>query len=362
MGYKKIIMLILITVISLSLAGLITGSELKEAYYYKKLEGDRVQCLNCPHECILSPGERGLCRVRENIGGKLYTHAYSNPCAVHIDPVEKKPLFHFLPQSSALSIATAGCNFRCKYCQNWSISQKRPEETQNYDLTPQQVVDYAVKEKIPIIAYTYSEPSVFYEYMIDIAKIAKKEGIKNVWVTNGYLNPEPLLELCKYIDAANVDIKWFTEDLYREISGGSLEPVLTTCKILVENNVHLEITNLVVPTLNDDENMIRELVIWIRENLGPDIPLHFSRFFPRYKLQHLPPTPIETLLKARQIALEEGLHYVYIGNYPGGEWENTYCPNCGKLLIERRGFTVLQNNIIDGRCKFCNQKIYGVWK
>ncbi|MCK4328935.1 AmmeMemoRadiSam system radical SAM enzyme [candidate division WOR-3 bacterium] len=338
------------------------GEAQKEAYYYEQLEGDKVRCLNCPHMCVLSPGQTGICRVRENIDGKLYTHAYSNPCAIHIDPIEKKPLFHFLPENYVLSLAIAGCNFRCKYCQNWSISQKSPDETDNYSFSPEQLVDSADVHNIPIIAYTYSEPSIFYEYMLDMAKIARDRGIKNVWVTNGFLNKEPLLELCKYLDAANVDIKWFTEDLYREMSGGSLEPVLSTCKTLIENNVHLEITNLIVPTLNDDEDMIRELVRWIKENLGPDIPVHFSRFFPMYKLQHLSPTPVQTLQTARQIALDEGLHYVYIGNYPGGDWENTFCPNCGRLLIERRGYTILQNNVINGRCKYCDYEIYGVWE
>jgi pyruvate formate lyase activating enzyme len=334
----------------------------KEAYYYKRIGSNKVQCLNCPHHCILSPGQRGICRVRENIKGKLFSLVYGNPCAVHIDPIEKKPLFHFLPQSFALSIATAGCNFRCKNCQNWSISQKAPEETENYFLPPYEAVRIAERENVPVIAYTYSEPSIFYEYMLDTAKIAKGNGIKNVWVTNGFLSPEPLLELCKYIDAANVDIKWFTEELYREISGGSLDPVLSTCKTLIKNKVHLEITNLVIPTLNDDKEMIRELVIWIKENIGTDTPLHFSRFFPMYKLQHLPPTPVRTLETAREIALNEGLHYVYIGNYPSGEWEYTNCPECKKLLIRRKGSMVLENNIVKGRCKFCKHEIYGVWR
>lgn len=357
---REFIKMLSITPFFLSSIG--KGEGRKEAYYYKQLGNNKVQCLNCPRQCVLSPGQRGICRVRENIKGKLFSLVYAIPCAVHIDPIEKKPLFHFLPQASVFSIATAGCNFRCKYCQNWSISQKPPEETENYFLPPHEVVRISERQNITVIAYTYSEPSVFYEYMLDTAKIAKENGIRNVWVTNGFLNPEPLLELCKYINAANVDIKWFTEDLYRKISGGRLNPVLSTCKTLVKNKVHLEITNLVVPTLNDDEEIIRKLVIWIRENLGTDIPLHFSRFFPMYKLQHLSPTPVRTLQTAREIALNEGLNYVYLGNYPGGEWENTYCPECKKLLIRRKGFMILENNIIDGRCKFCKHEIYGVWR
>ncbi len=342
--------------------GMTRKKGVKEAYYYESLYNKRVRCLNCPHGCVLSPSQRGICRVRENIGGRLYTIAYGNPCALHVDPIEKKPLFHFLPASYVLSVAIAGCNFRCKYCQNWSISQRSPEETNNYELMPEDIVAIATKENIPVIAYTYSEPSIFYEYMLDTAKIARRAGIRNVWVTNGFLNKAPLLELCNYLDAANVDIKWFTENLYREISGGSLAPVLETCKTLVKKGIHLEVTNLVVPTLNDKKEMIEELIIWIRDNLGSNVPLHFSRFSPMYRLQHLPPTPIDTLITARELAIKRGMQYVYIGNYPGGEWENTYCPSCKKLLIERKGYTILKNNIQHGRCKFCGYSIYGVWE
>jgi pyruvate formate lyase activating enzyme len=334
----------------------------KEAYYYKKLAKKRVKCLNCPHECVLAPGERGFCKVRENRNGILYTLVYGNVCAAHIDPVEKKPLFHFLPTSEALSVATAGCNFRCQYCQNWDISQRSPEETVNYNFPPKEAVNVARKEGITSIAYTYNEPSVFYEYMFDTAKLARKNGIRSIAVTNAFLNPAPLRQLCKWLDAASVTLKWSTDELYQKISAGRLKPVLKSLKIMRKENVHLEIINLVVPTLNDDKKSIRDIVIWIKENLGREVPLHFSRFFPMYKLKGLPPTPIETLMMARKIAMDEGLYYVYIGNYPGGEWENTYCPKCKKLLIRRRGHEILENNVKDGKCKFCGFKIYGVWK
>jgi pyruvate formate lyase activating enzyme len=280
---------------------------------------------------------------------------------VHIDPIEKKPLFHFLPGTAIFSIATAGCNFRCKFCQNWQISQVPPEETYNEELSPKEIVEQTLKNNCPSIAYTYTEPSIFYEYMLDTAKIAKIKGIKNMYHSNGSLNQKPVEELSLYLDGANIDLKGFTQEFYSEVCAGYLETVLETLKTLKRNKVWLEITNLVVPTLNDDLDKIKQMCIWIKENLGPDVPLHFSRFWPQYKLTTLNPTPTETLDKARQIAQDAGLNFVYIGNIPGHAAENTYCPGCKKALIQRSGFSVLSNNIINGKCKFCGRQIPGVW-
>ncbi len=333
-----------------------------EGRHYRKLEKKTVQCYRCPNLCKLKPGERSFCRTRINRNGVLYTVAYSNPCAVHIDPIEKKPLFHFLPGTKVLSIATAGCTFRCKYCQNWEISQFRPEETVNYDLSPQAVVDLAKKYKTPSTACTYSEPTAFYEYMYDTSKLAKKAGIRTTMHSNGSINEEPLEELCKYLDAANIDLKFFDEDKYYNISHGYLSTVLETLETLCENGVHLELTNLVVPGLNDDGKEIKKMANWIFEHLGPDVPLHFSRFHPMYKLKNLPSTPVKTLGNARDIALNEGLNYVYIGNVPGHAGENTYCPVCGRAVIKRTGYIVTENKIESGKCRFCWTEIAGVWE
>ncbi|MBU0979238.1 MAG: AmmeMemoRadiSam system radical SAM enzyme [Nanoarchaeota archaeon] len=332
----------------------------KEGYHYRKL-GENVQCEVCPNSCLLEPGDRSICRNKINHEGKLYTLAYGNPCAVHIDPIEKKPLFHFLPQSLAFSIATAGCTFRCLNCQNWSISQSKPEETRNYDLMPGKVIEAAMQNKCSSIAYTYSEPTAFYEYMYDSSKLAQGRGIKNIWITNGSMNEEALRDLCKYMDAANVDLKGFKEDIYNELNAGQLKPILHTLKVLKEEKKWFEITNLVVPSWTDDLGMIREMCSWLDKEGFSDYPLHFSRFTPLYKLTHLPPTPVKTLENARKIAQDEGIKFVYIGNVPGTEAQNTYCPRCSKLLIERQGYLIKQNHIKDGTCEFCGEKIPGVW-
>jgi len=332
----------------------------KEAYHYTKI-GENVQCQVCPHKCSLEPGDRSICRNKVNIKGKLYTLAYGNPCSVHVDPIEKKPLFHFLPTTKIFSIATAGCSFRCLNCQNWEISQSKPEETTNYDLMPKNVIAAALKEKCTSIAYTYSEPVSFYEYMYDTSKIATANNLKNVWVTAGYINKEPLIDLCKYMDAANVDLKSFKDEIYNELNSGKLGPVLDTLKTLKEQKVWFEVTNLIVPTYTDEPDMIRDMCSWLVKNIGEDYPLHFSRFSPAHKLVYLPATPVDTLEKARKIALDSGLNYVYIGNVPGHESENTYCPKCGKIVIERKGYAITQNNLSDGSCKFCGENIAGVW-
>ncbi len=333
-----------------------------EAKYYKKIDKNTVQCQLCPRSCRLTNGERSWCRAREPKDGKLYSLVYGLSCAAHIDPIEKKPLFHFLPGTKIFSIATAGCNFRCKFCQNWQISQFPPEETQNYSLPPEEVVKKTIEYQCPSIAYTYTEPSIFFEYMLDTAKLARKNKLKNMYHSNGSLNPEPAKEVAQYLDGANVDLKAFSEEFYTQISEGSLERTLDTLKILKKNGVHLEITNLVIPTLNDDLEKIKAMALWIKENLDEQTPLHFTRFWPLYKLKNLHPTPVETLEEARKIALAQGLKFVYIGNVPGHPAEHTYCPNCQKIIIRRTGFTVLENNIgKDGKCKFCTRIIPGVW-
>ncbi len=323
--------------------------------------GTYVRCNLCPHRCILADGERGICRVRENRGGRLYSMVYGNPCAINIDPIEKKPFFHYLPTAAALSLATAGCNLRCLYCQNWTISQVPPEETKNEDYPPEDIARYAHMLNIPVIAYTYSEPIVFYEYVLACSQAAKEVGVRNVVVSAGYIETDPLKELCQFVDAIKIDLKGYDAEFYREVCGGELEPVLQTLKTIFDQGVHLEIVNLVVPTLNDDLEQLRSLTHWVTHELSPDVPLHFSRFQPQYKLMNLPPTPVETLEKAYDIALEEGVRFVYIGNVPGHRGNNTYCPNCGKPLITRTGFSVLEYHLNEGACEYCGENIPGIW-
>ena len=332
------------------------------AMYWRSLGKGLVLCELCPRRCVLRSGERGECRARENRNGRLYTMVYGLPCAVHADPIEKKPLFHVLPGTRSFSIATAGCNLKCKFCQNWTISQYPPEETSNYYLPPKDVVELAKSSGCPSIAYTYTEPTIFYEYMLETAKLAKESGIMNVMHSAGYINEEPLREICKYLDAANIDLKGFSDEFYQELTDATLEPVLRTLKILKEEGVHTEITNLIIPTKNDSPEEIKKMCKWIVENLGTEVPIHFSRFWPQYKMKNLSPTPVKTLEMAKRIAREEGLKYVYIGNVPGHGGENTYCPKCNRLLIQRVGFRVLRNNIKEGRCKYCGARISGVWK
>jgi pyruvate formate lyase activating enzyme len=333
----------------------------KEVYFKRALKKGYVQCLTCPNRCILPPGARSRCKSHVNMGGSLYTLVYGNPCAVHIDPVEKKPLYHFLPATSAFSIATTGCSFHCLNCQNWEISQVRPEEVRFYDMFPPAVVEAAAAKNCRSIAYTYAEATTFYEYMIDTSRLARERNIRNIWITNGYINETPLLELTKSMDAANVDIKSFSEDIYSRLNAGRLKPVLNTLKVLKERGVWFEMTALIVPTYVDDMEMIKKMCHWIVETLGPDYPLHFSRFSPLYKLTHLPPTPISFLEEARREAMKIGLHYVYVGNIPPAESSNTYCPSCGKKIVARRGYRINEINIRDGKCLYCGQVIAGVW-
>jgi len=332
-----------------------------EGYFYKKLEGGKVVCGICPNRCILSPGDRSVCRSRVNINGILYSLTYGNPCALHVDPIEKKPLFHFKPRSKALSLATTGCNFRCLNCQNWEISQVKPIEARHHELFPPGVIKAAIKSGSKSIAYTYSEPTTFFEYMIDTARLAKENGLYNLWISNGYINKKPLLEFCKVLDGANVNLKSFSDAIYRKLNGGRLQPVLNTFKTLHEQKIHFEITNLVVPGYTDDSDMVKKMCEWILKNLGTDHPLHFLRFFPRYKLDRLPPTPVSTLTRFREFAIQEGIRYVYVGNVPDHECNNTYCHNCKKLLIERQGYYIPTYNLTGNQCKFCKTVIPGIW-
>ena len=330
----------------------------KEANYYRKTPRG-VLCQLCPHACKISNNTLGLCKTRYAENNKLYTLAFNNPCSVAVDPIEKKPFYHFYPSQNILSIGTAGCNFACLNCQNYEISQTSPVNIQNYDITPQQLIETAKKQNCKMIAYTYNEPIVYFEYMLECAKLAKKEGLKNVIVSAGYINPKPLNELIPYIDAANIDLKSFDNNIYIELNGGTLEPVLNTIKTLKENNIWLEITNLIIPTYTDNLEMIKKMCIWLKDNGLANTPLHFSRFFPAYKLNNVLPTKISTLENAKTIANEVGIKYVYVGNVSDVKSNSTFCQKCNKVLIERNRFLITKNNIENGECKFCSTKISG---
>jgi pyruvate formate lyase activating enzyme len=334
---------------------------LRVAYCHTPHAGNYVQCSLCPHRCVIAAGERGICRVRENRGGRLYSVVYGNPCAVHVDPIEKKPFYHFLPSAAAFSIATAGCNLRCLYCQNWNISQVPPEETENADLPPQDVVRYAQQAGAPVIAYTYSEPTAFYEYMMDCARLGREAGLRSAVISAGFIEREPLIELCQAVDAIKIDLKGYDAGFYRKVCSAELAPVLRSIETIHGAGVHLELVNLVVPGLNDNLNQLRGLARWVARELSPDVPLHFSRFQPQYKLANLPPTPVETLDRARQIAGEEGVRFVYVGNVPGHTGNSTYCPVCGQAIILREGFSVAEYHLNAGKCAYCGAAIPGVW-
>jgi len=334
---------------------------LKEASFYET-EGDgSVRCRLCPHSCRIRDGAVGICGVRKNTGGKLYSLVYGKAVAAHIDPIEKKPFFHFLPGSRAFSIATVGCNFRCSFCQNYSISQiSKGDRIEGDDLPPEEVVSSALRYNCSSISYTYTEPTIFYEYAYDSAKLAKDKGIHNNFVTNGFISREPLEEINPYLDAANVDLKSFSDKTYRSIIGGRLGPVLDTLRLMKELGIWVEVTTLVIPGINDSDEELRDIASFILE-LGPETPWHVSRFYPTYNMTDRPPTPVESLRRAREIGFEVGLRYVYGGNVPGEESENTFCYNCGKLLIARYGFSVLENDITeDSKCPRCGAVIDGV--
>lgn len=334
---------------------------MKQALYYKLLKNEIIECQLCPHYCKISNEKVGICKVRQNKDGKLYTLNYAKPVAMHLDPIEKKPLFHFLPGKLVFSIGTVGCNMGCLHCQNWDISKATPIEYKTKVVSPEKTVELAIENNSQIIAYTYNEPTVFFEYMLECSKIAKQTALKNIIVSNGYINPKPLEELYQYLDGANIDLKGFSNEFYKKICAAKLEPVLDTLKILVKNKVWVEITNLVIPTKNDDMKEIEEMCKWIKTNLGAGVPLHFSRFHPDYKMLDIEVTPTSTLENAKQIA-QKYLDYVYIGNIITKEHENTYCPKCGELLIQRIGYQIIKNTIVEGKCNKCQHPIPGVWE
>lgn len=334
-----------------------------EALFYEKMGSDAVRCLLCPNQCMLSNGQRGFCRVREPVDGKLYSLVYELICSAHVDPIEKKPFFHVMPGTRAFSIATAGCNSRCKFCQNWTISQKTPEETRNRRLSSANLVSSALSNNCSSIAYTYSEPVVFYEYVASASEIANERSVLNLLVTGGKINEKPLRNLCKYVQAANVDFKAFDEKYLREVCAQDLKNIQNTLSVMKQEGMWVEITNLIVPTLNDDMSKVRKMCKWIKSELGSDVPIHFSRFWPQYKLRSLYPTPLNTLKEARDIAMEEGLNYVYIGNIPEEDTESTVCPNCKNIVVKRLGYRVLDNKVTSaGMCSICGHKIAGIWK
>jgi pyruvate formate lyase activating enzyme len=331
------------------------------AQHFEKLPGRKIKCVLCPRECQVDDRERGYCGVRENKGGEYYTLVWGNPCTLNVDPVEKKPLFHFLPGTKIFSLATVGCNVNCRFCQNWQISQVRPEQERSYDAPPVKIVEMALQSASPAIASTYTEPVIFYEYVKDIGRLALQQNLKNVIISNGYIQEKPLTELLPFLSAVKIDLKAFTERFYKEMVNGELKPVLDTLQRLVKAGLWTEIVYLVIPTQNDDETELRSMSRWVAANLGRDVPVHFTRFHPEYMLKTLPPTPVATLEQAREIAMAEGLRYVYVGNVPGHPGEHTYCPSCKTVVIRRSGFRVTLENFSRGACGKCGQKIPGVW-
>ncbi|MEM2122948.1 MAG: AmmeMemoRadiSam system radical SAM enzyme [Candidatus Bathyarchaeia archaeon] len=336
---------------------------LMEAMFYNTLEDKLVQCNLCSHRCFIQPSRKGVCAVRENRDGRLYTLVYGRLIARAVDPVEKKPLFHFYPGSKAYSVATVGCNFRCKNCQNYDISQL-PRETSRVvgdQASPEDVVEDAKRHRCESIAYTYTEPTIFYEYAYDVAKLARREGIKNIFVTNGYITEEALRGIKPYLDAANIDLKSFEDSFYRSICGARLEPVLDAIRLYRELGIWIEITTLIIPGLNDSEEELRKIASFIKEELDPSVPWHVSRFYPMYMLLDSPQTPLETIHKARRIGLDTGLYYVYEGNVPG-EGEDTICPKCGETLIKRMGYYISENKLVDSACHKCGFRVDGFWR
>jgi pyruvate formate lyase activating enzyme len=332
------------------------------AKYQRKGPESKVQCILCPHNCHLEDGQRGICRVRINMHGELISIAYGNPCSISIDPIEKKPLYHFLPGTDIFSLAIEGCNLKCLNCQNWTISQAIPDTKEQYILFPEEVISEAVKKRSQSIAFTYSEPTVFYEYMLDTFRIAKEKGLRTVAVSNGFINPEPLIELCNWLDAANIDLKCFDDSLSKKLTGGAMKPVLKTLGILRDKGIWLEITNLIVPGWSDDMQTIKRMCEWLYDNGFSDTPLHFSRFFPNYKLTNLHPTPEKTMIEARNTAHRCGLKYVYLGNIYVPACGDTICPNCHATVVKREGYIVRNFITNEGTCPKCGQKIPGIWK
>jgi len=332
---------------------------MREALFYKKIENQRVQCDACNHRCIISPGNKGICGVRENKDGKLYSLVYGKAIAKHIDPIEKKPLFHFLPGSTSLSFATIGCNFRCLHCQNADISQAPREDivlNWGENISPDEIVKEALENNCQSISYTYTEPTIFIEYALETMKLAKEKGLKNIWVSNGYMTEKVIRALTPYLDAANIDLKFFSDDIYQKVCGAKLEPILENLKLIKKLNVWLEVTTLIIPTFTDIDNQLKQIAQFIVWELGKETPWHISRFYPAYKLTDIPPTPLETIHKAYEIGREIGLKYVYTGNILGDEGENTYCPKCEKLAVDRFGYNIKRYDA-DGICVYCGENL-----
>jgi len=331
---------------------------MKEASWYKKLSEERVRCDLCNHHCLIDNGKRGICGARENKNGILSSLVYGKIIASNVDPIEKKPLFHFYPGSYSMSIATVGCNFKCAHCQNSDISQMPAENKRiiGQEAPPEAIVRAAEQNDCASISYTYTEPTIFMEYAVDVAKIAKDRGLKNVYVTNGYMTEEVLNDVYPYMDAANVDLKGFTEEHYQKICGARLKPVLESIKLMKKLGVWVEVTTLLIPTVNDSEDDLRGIAEFIL-SIGAETPWHVSRFYPTYKMLDVPSTPVRSVVKAREIGLDVGLRYVYTGNIPGDNGESTFCYNCGKTLIQRYGYSISEINIKDSKCAFCDADI-----
>jgi pyruvate formate lyase activating enzyme len=334
------------------------GTNLPSGHVHQK---GVVKCLLCARLCTIKPGDRGMCRARMNVNGELRSLVYGRPMSIHVDPIEKKPFYHFLPGSAAFSLCTSGCPLRCRFCQNWEISQASPEDYQASYTAASDITSAASSRKAPVIAFTYNEPTVFTEYLTDVARDARKRRLRSVMVSCGFMNEAPLAEMCDVLDAIKIDLKGYSETFYRNVCGAELKPVLRSIKQIASRGVHLEIVNLVVPTLNDSDASLQGLVSWVAGELGPDVPVHFTRFHPDYQLLNLPDTPVATLERAREMALAKGLHYPYVGNVPDHPGNHTYCPGCRKIVVQRSGFFVTAVNISDGRCAFCKTKIAGVW-
>jgi len=336
--------------------------DMTPARFYEPLPDYQVRCMLCFHKCIIPSGMSGICRVRKNHQGRLYTVVYGRPAGLQTDPIEAEPMYHMIPGHRNLGVFTASCNFRCKGCHNWHITQRGPEEVRALAYTPEEVVAEAIRRRSRSISHTINEPTVFFEFMYDISVIAREEGLLNLFHSNGAIAPEPLRAILQHMDGVVIDLKAFCDDVYRDIFGGDLAPVLTTLKIIREEGVWLEIVNLVIPTINDCMDEIRAMCEWVVEHLGPDVPLHFTRFHPNFRLTHLPPTPVETLEEAHRVAREAGINFVTLGNVPGHRYNSTFCPACEEKLIHRVGFSVLANNIEGGRCKFCGEELPGIWE
>ena len=334
---------------------------MKEALLYEKLEGGLVHCFLCNHHCRIAERKFGFCGVRQNIAGFLYTHVYGKIIAAYLDPIEKKPLYHFLPSTSSFSIATIGCNFRCSFCQNWEISQSniRDGNFPGEDASPEQIVNLALKFGAKSISYTYTEPTIFFEYALDIAKLAKERGLRNIFVSNGYMTRQAITMIKPFLDAANIDLKFFNEDSYKNICAGSLAPVLNSIRFLKECGIWVEVTTLVIPGENDSDKELKGIADFIA-GIDKDMPWHVSGFHPDYKFQQLQATTLEVLKKSQDIGQQAGLNYIYIGNVYGAV-SDTICPGCKKLLIKREGFSILENNIQENKCSYCKAKIAGVF-